>query len=249
MTAWDARHWRERMLMLFIAPAWLPLPLYLRMSQSLMHSCSQQLSQAENSLPKAVLEARRFALGKWTIRFEACPQTVSCKPPAAGTTSSKDMLLPSTCAQLSLLSPEATALLEALLPSITLPTSLAIPLQSTPSHSTKHNQKNNSIKPGKIKWKYSPKTCWHKTTLASALPDQLQGLHSLSLRSGAALCCLLLTQILQQGQAGKLLPGDPGTGRSMEQQHIPTALDSPSFTVWIGGCTPCFAHSPWWGSS
>lgn len=101
MTACDARHWRERILVLFIAHGWLPF--YLRMSQSLMHACSQQLPQAEDSLPKAVLEARRFALGKWTLTFAVCFQNICCKTPAAGTTSSKDMLLPSTCAQVSLL--------------------------------------------------------------------------------------------------------------------------------------------------
>lgn len=98
MTAWDARHWRERMLMLFIAHGWLPLPLYLRSLQSLMYSCSQQLSQAEDSLPRAVLEALGFALGKWTVIFAACSQAVYYKPPPAGTTSSKAAPLPDTCA-------------------------------------------------------------------------------------------------------------------------------------------------------
>lgn len=66
MSALDARHRRERMLMLFIAQGWLPLPLYLRSSRSLTYSCSQRLSQAEDGLPRAVLEALGFALGKWT---------------------------------------------------------------------------------------------------------------------------------------------------------------------------------------
>lgn len=143
------------MSVLFIAQGWLPLPLYLRMSKSLMHSCSQQLSQAEDSLPKAVLEARRFSLGKWTLTFLVCFQTVCCKTPAAGTTSSKDTLLPSTCAQVSLLggSPEAVALLGALLPSMTLPTSLAIHLQvhTKPHHKTQSEKQQHRTWQDKVK--------------------------------------------------------------------------------------------------
>lgn len=75
--------------MLFIAHGWLTV---------LMYSSSQQLSEAEDSLPRAVLEVLRFALGKWTVTFAACSQTVYYKPPAAGTTSSKAAPLPATCA-------------------------------------------------------------------------------------------------------------------------------------------------------
>lgn len=214
------------MSVLFIAQGWLPLPLYLRMSQSLMHSCSQQLSQAEDSLPKAVLEARRFSLGKWTLMFLVCFQTVCCKTLAAGTTSSKDTLLPSTCAQVSLLggSPEAVALLGALLPSMTLPTSLAIHLQSTPSHSTKHNQKNNSIEPGKIKLKYSPKTCWHKPALASALPDQLQGSHSLSLRVGQHRAACFSQRYSSRARQGNSFPVTLGLGVPWSSSTSPLSL-------------------------
>lgn len=56
---------------------------YLRISQSSTYSCSLRLSQAEESLPRAVLEAQRFALGKWTEMcslFPTCPfQTASSR--------------------------------------------------------------------------------------------------------------------------------------------------------------------------
>lgn len=101
MSVWDARHWRERMLMLFIAHGWLPLPLHLRSSQSLMYSFSQQLSEAEDSLPRAVLEELGFAWGKRTVTFVASSQTVYYKLPPAGTTSSKAAASPATRAWLS----------------------------------------------------------------------------------------------------------------------------------------------------
>jgi len=93
--------------------------------QSLIYSCSQQLSQAEDSLPRTVLEVLGFALGKRTVIFAARSQTVCYKQPPAGTTSSK----PAPCypgLSHPLGSREAADLLEALPPPITLPASASL---------------------------------------------------------------------------------------------------------------------------
>lgn len=165
-------------------------------------------------------------MGKWILTFLVCFQTVCCKTPAAGTTSSKDTLLPSTCAQ----SPSWVGVLRLLLcwglfspPS---PYLLALPsiYKSTPSHSTKHNQKNNSIEPGKIKLKYSPKTCWHKPALASALPDQLQGSHSLSLRVGQHLAACFSQRYSSRARQGNSFPVTLGLGVPWSSSTSPLPL-------------------------
>lgn len=152
MTAWDARHWREKMLMLFIAHGWLPLPLYLRSSQSLIYSFSQQHFEAEDSLPRAVLEELGFPWGKWTVMFVACSQTVYYKLPPAGTTSSKAAPLPATCARLSPWEPWGCSFAGGS-SSLHHPTSFGIHLLSAPTLRKKHHQKNNTIKPDNIKVK------------------------------------------------------------------------------------------------
>lgn len=202
MTAGDARHWRDRMLMLFIAHGWLLLPLNLRNFKSSMYSCSQQLSEAEDGLPRAVLEALRLALGKWTVTFAACSQAVYYKLPAAGTTSSKAAPLPATCAWLFLLGAMRLCWRIFLPPS---PYQLWHRSTEHTKPQQKQRQKNNSIKLDKIEVKRPLKTCWHITNLAPALSDQLQ---DLGLRRGSEAVpqCQLLAETVQQGLAGKLLP-------------------------------------------
>lgn len=146
MSALDARHRRERMLMLFIAQGWLPLPLYLRSSQSLTYSCSLRLSQAEDGLPRAVLEALGFALGKWTEICSLFPKHL------LQITSSKDNLQQgcSPPGYLCLVpwEPWGCTLLGLTLPPH--PTSCGIDLQPMRSITKNQHCKNNSTKPDEI---------------------------------------------------------------------------------------------------
>lgn len=171
MTAWDARHQRERMLMLFIAQGWLPLPLYLRSSQALTYSCSQWLSPAEDGLPMAVLEALGFALGKGTEICSLFPKHL------LQITSGKDNLQqgcsPPCYLCLAPWEPQGCTFLGA------YPPSPPYQLWHWSTAHAKHHQESSLQKQQRKTWwniggrkkNTTPQSCWSTTTFAPALPN------------------------------------------------------------------------------
>lgn len=73
MTAWDARHCRERMVMLFMVHGWLPVPENLTNIFLLIESFSGRGEPSQGCAGGTV--SKRFALGKWT---EMCNLSPMC---------------------------------------------------------------------------------------------------------------------------------------------------------------------------